>query len=380
MNSLRIAIIGGGLGGLTLARALQVHGVGATVFEREASAAERPQGGTLDMHAESGHLALCRAGLEAEFQAAARYEDQEMRIYNKAATLVYEDAEDAASGDRPEIDRGALRQLFLDSLEPSVVRWGYKLESILPAGNSAYQLQFTASRPETYDLVVGADGAWSRVRPLVSSQQPVYCGVTGVETGIDDVDRLFPEIAELVGRGMMFALGDSKGLLAQRNGNAQIRTYAALRVPEKWAASGEIDFTHPETARAQLAALFAGWSPKLLGLIVRSNDRIRPWPLYALPTGHRWEHRPGITLIGDAAHVMSPFSGEGANLAMLDASDLALVLTQSADGDSAVQSYEQTMFTRAEIAAAGASESLNSTIADGGLEALVAQMSRQREN
>ena len=199
MNLLRIAIIGGGLGGLTLARVLQVHGVGATVFEREASAAERPQGGTLDMHAESGHLALCRAGLEAEFQSAARYEDQEMRIYNKAAALVYEDAEDAASGDRPEIDRAVLRQLLLDSLEPGVVHWGHKLETVQPRGDGAYDLVFDGTSAEAFDLVVGADGTWSRIRPLVSAERPRYCGVTGVETSIDDVDRRFPALAALVG-------------------------------------------------------------------------------------------------------------------------------------------------------------------------------------
>lgn len=80
---LSIAIIGAGPGGLTLARILQQHGVQATVFEREAHAHERPQGGTLDLHVGSGQHAIECAGLSEAFMGIARYEDQGDRLYDK---------------------------------------------------------------------------------------------------------------------------------------------------------------------------------------------------------------------------------------------------------------------------------------------------------
>ena len=79
----RIAIVGGGPGGLTLARILYMRGIAATVFERDAHAFERPQGGTLDLHATSGQAAIRQAGLDAAFKIVARYEDQGMRVLDK---------------------------------------------------------------------------------------------------------------------------------------------------------------------------------------------------------------------------------------------------------------------------------------------------------
>ena len=363
----RIAIIGGGPGGLTLACVLHQQGITSTVYELDEHALARPQGGTLDLHPESGQLALRHADLETEFRSIARYEDQGTRLYDKTGKLLLKDA-DAASGDRPEVDRSALRQLLLDSLPEGIVHWGHKLSAIQPLEDGTYSVTFENDVTGVFDLVVGADGAWSRVRPLVSDARPAYSGVSFIEMGFDNVDTQHPEIAELVGHGTMFALGDSKALIAQRNGNAHIRVYAALRVPEDWFKQGGLDLSSPANTRRDLIEQFPDWAPSLLDMIYRCNDTILPRQLHALPIGHRWETRPGLTLLGDAAHLMSPFSGQGVNNAMLDAAELALALSKSDDWQSAVKSYEIIMLDRAEEAARHASEGLDSTIAPDGLE------------
>ncbi len=171
-SSIRIAIVGAGPGGLTLARLLHVAGIKTSLFERDGSATERSQGGTLDLHAESGQLALAHAGLTDGFLCIARYEDQGSRLYASDGRLLL--ADDDMSGDRPEVDRTALRDLLLDSLPPGAVAWGRGLREVIPRDDGHYDLVFDGAREGPFDLVIGADGAWSRVRPLVSRYQPQY--------------------------------------------------------------------------------------------------------------------------------------------------------------------------------------------------------------
>ena len=361
----RIAIIGAGPGGLTLARILYRNGLRASVFEREAHSAFRRQGGSLDMHAETGQFALRAAGLETEFRRVARYEDQGFRLYDKDGTLLLDEAD--SEGDRPEIDRAQLRQMLLSSLPEDAVRWGRSLQSITPDEDGTHQLRFDDGTEERFDFVVGADGAWSRVRPLLSAAGPVYTGVTFIELDIEDADAKHPKIAGLVGHGKMFALGESKGLIAQRNAHGHIFVYAGMRVPETWIADGDLDLSSSEAAKASLRDCFAGWSQNLLQLIQQAGKQITPRPLHILPVGHRWKSRAGVTLLGDAAHLMSPWSGEGANLAMRDAADLALTLAAESDWNAAVAKWEVATLTRAEIAAAGAKDGIEEAFSEDAL-------------
>ena len=284
------------------------------------------------------------AGLGKEFRDIARYEDQGTRLFDRGGALHFEEEGEAADFDRPEVDRTALRQILLDSLPPGLVRWGHRLMTIEPRDDGTFELAFEGGHAEAFDLVVGADGTRSRVRPLVSAAVPAYTGVSFASLGFDDVDERHSEIARLVGHGMLFAMGENRGLIAHRDANAHVGVYVALSVPEGWVTSGVIDPEHPDDAKAKLAEYFVGWSPKLLAMIRESGDRIAVLPLYALPVGHRWENRPGVTLLGDAAHVMTPFSGEGVNLAMIDAADLAIALADAEDWRAAVRSYEESMF------------------------------------
>jgi len=371
----RIGIVGGGPAGLTLARILHVHGIASVVFEREGRNRERPQGGSLDMHTDTGQFALRCAGLETAFQLVARYEDQGIRIADKHGRILFDDQ--GNEGDRPEVDRAQLREILLDSLPPGVVRWGHAPKSVEAQLDGTFELIFdngaadNGAAPERFDLVVGADGAWSQIRPLVSSVQPEYEGILFVEFHLADVDTQHLELAELVGHGKMFALGDCKGILVQRNSNGHVYGCGAFRSPQTWLSNSGCEAA---AAKAKLISVFEGWSENLLRLIYESDDQMTVRPLSFLPAGHSWKNRPGVTLLGDAAHVMSPFSGEGANLAMRDAADLALGLADCADWRAAVARFESAMFHRARVAAASALKALRDVFSEGGLAHALEQM------
>ena len=334
----RYAIVGGGLGGLTAARIMQGQGLKVAVFERDASREARRQGGSLDLHPNSGLWALSQAGLEAKFRALARPEGQDMRILDKHGEVLWEEVSSPDQPhdtimERPEIDRPLLRALLMDSLSEGTIQWGSALTAVEQpvSKNACHTLRFADGSAVTAEVVIGADGARSRVRPLLTEAQPSYCGVSYLELGIPDTDRMHPEASALVGQGSMFALSDDKGIMAQRNGDGRIRIYVALRIPANSFESLGVDLAAGSDARrAAIVKLFAGWAPQITALIEVCDGTCLPWPLYALPAGLRWPSHPCATLLGDAAHLMAP-SGEGANLAMQDGAELALELAKAGE-------------------------------------------------
>ncbi|HEY9104144.1 NAD(P)/FAD-dependent oxidoreductase [Chitinimonas sp.] len=374
MSPYPIAIIGGGPGGLTLARLLQQQGHKVTVFEADASPLVRGQGGSLDLHQESAQLALSKAGLTAAFLAVARFDGQAMRVADKHGTLLWDESVVSGKQDRPEVDRSELRQLLLDSLPSGTVWWGHKLKTAKPLASGGHLLQFESGQQATAELVVGADGAWSRLRPLLTDVQPGYSGVSFVELGLPDAAERTPRLAALVGQGKLMALQDDKGLIAQYNGDGRIRVYVALRVAEGWLAEQGLAEATPAQARTLLLAQFADWAPELRALIECSEDHMVPRPLYTLPIDHRWAGQPGITLLGDAAHLMSPFAGEGVNIAMLDALKLAEALQAEPDQASALARYEADLFERAQAAAQMSAYGMETCLAPDGAVRLKAMM------
>jgi 2-polyprenyl-6-methoxyphenol hydroxylase-like FAD-dependent oxidoreductase len=352
----RIAVVGGGPAGLTFARVLHRHGYPVAVLERDPGPDARPPGGTLDLHAGLGQLALDKAGLLAEFQALSRPEGQAMRILDADGTVLRDWRPGPDERANPEIDRGQLRDLLLGPLD---VQWGRGVTQVVPETRDGVRVHFADGRQETFDLVVGADGAWSRVRPAVSSVTPHYTGVTAVETSIDDVDTRHPDLARLIGDGSVAVYGANRSLVAQRNSGGHVKVYAKFRAPLDWHA--DLDLADAGAVRSSLLALFEGWAAPVLDLLGQGTAFVHR-PIHVLPVSHTWAHVRGVTLLGDAAHLMPPL-GAGANLAMLDGAELAEAIADDpADLDEAVRAFAEQMGARAGRWA---------TITTAGLERLV---------
>jgi len=347
-----VTIIGGGLGGLVLARVLHLHGIVSTVYEAEPSPTARDQGGMLDIHDYNGQVALRAAGLLDAFQDLILPGRQAMRVLDADGTLLLDQPDDGAGG-RPEVQRGELRRMLLDSLPSGTVRWGHKVGAVRTLGDGAHEVTFANGDTITSRLLVGADGAWSRVRPLLSAAVPAYSGMGYVETWLFDADTRHQSSASVVGSGQMGAPAQNKMIAAHRERGETLHTYVMLTRPEAWFAA--IDFSDHAAACARIAEEFSGWAPEITALITDSDTPPLHRPIFTLPDQHRWARVPGVTLIGDAAHLTRP-NGEGANLAMLDGAELGQALAaHPGDVEAALAAYEQAMFPRsAAVAAEGA--------------------------
>ncbi|MDX6743988.1 NAD(P)/FAD-dependent oxidoreductase [Actinocorallia sp. A-T 12471] len=337
----RISIIGAGPAGLTCARVLHRHGIHATVYDRDARPDARDQGGSLDLNADHGQAALREAGLLEDFARASRPEGQEMRQYDTSGQLLFHHVPEEGERFKPEIDRGDLRALLLRSLPQGTVVWGKALTEVAGPADGPRTLRFADGTSVETDLVIGADGAFSRVRPAVSAAVPHYSGISFLEAWFSDVTARHPDLADLVGEGSAAAADGQRGMFAQRNGGDRVRVYLIQRTPADWTAGQDTD-----ALRARLLDAYAAWSPRFRRIITDNDGPYVNRPIHALPVPHLWQHRPTVTLLGDAAHLMPPL-GVGVNLAMRDAADLALALAAEPTVAAAVRAYEATMLPRA---------------------------------
>lgn len=350
--TLSVTIIGAGLGGLLLARVLHVQGIASTVFEAEASPAARTQGGMLDIHAHDGQVALEAAGLTEAFKALILEGRQAFRLLAPDGAVLFEKPDDG-TGARPEVQRGELRQMLLDSLPAGIVQWGRKLVEVRSLGEGRHEVAFAdGTRIET-NLLIGADGAWSNVRSLLTGAVPEYTGTGCIDTYLFDSDTRHPASARAVGGGAMGTPVSGKAIMAHRERGDTLHAYIMLEKPRLWFST--IDVNNAASVTRWVAAEFDGWAPELTALIAHSDTVPVIRLFHALPAGHRWERVPGVTLLGDAAHVTAP-NGDGANLAMLDASELALAIAGNPDNvELALGTYEEAMFARsAQSASEGA--------------------------
>ena len=356
-----VTIIGAGLGGLTLARVLHVHGIPTTIYEAEPSADARTQGGQLDIHEHNGQVALEAAGLTDAFRAIIHEGGAASRVLDRHGTVLLEEPDDG-NGGRPEVLRGDLRRILIESLPARTIRWGRKLTDVAALGDGRHKLTFADGSSVRTELLVGADGAWSKVRPLLSDAKPEYVGVSFIETYLYDADVRHAAAAKAVGGGALFAPAPGKGIFAHREAGGVLHTYAQLKRPAEWFAG--IDFSDAAAAKARVAAEFDGWATALTALITDGETPPVLRTINALPNSHRWDRVPGVTLLGDAAHLAPP-AGEGANLAMFDGAELAkAIAAHPHDIEAALTTYEAAMFPRSEAEAADAHQILDLCIGE----------------
>jgi 2-polyprenyl-6-methoxyphenol hydroxylase-like FAD-dependent oxidoreductase len=372
----KIAILGAGPAGLTLASLFTKHNIPYTVFDlrsRPLPSAVNIPSGSLDLHQESGLLALKCCGLFEKFEQRKSECGEEFKLSDKTGAVKHQDE---GQGGRPEIARNSLTQLLLDSVPEDSIKWERKVLSISPAlgQEGKWCVNFSSeslnpaqqSDSKIYDLIIGADGAWSKIRPSITDVRPYFSGINCITLTIPYLTSKYPQLASLVGTGSYSACGEGKSIMVQRGSLESARIYLMISsppsssTPETWLSDSGLDRMSAEELKNELLTspeLFNPWGSDLKQLIATGCDaeseslgqdgRIDMRPLYMLPPGHTWTHVPGLTLLGDAAHLMTPFAGEGVNAAMLDALELSRAITGGLELDGAVREYEEGMFPRA---------------------------------
>ncbi|PMB63725.1 Tetracycline resistance protein from transposon Tn4351/Tn4400 [Beauveria bassiana] len=354
----RIAIVGGGPAGLTLGALLHRRRIPFTLFEYRpeptaAAASWALPSGMLDLHEGDGLRAIRACGLYDEFLPLTGECSEEFVLADKRGTRV--NVHSGGGGGeghderaRPEISRNSLTRLLLSRIPPESVRWGHKLQTAeYTEGNGVTRLDFGGSSGSSdeheFDLVVGADGAWSRVRTLLTRARPRYSNTQIVTATIRHITQKYPALAALVGSGTFSALGDRHAVITQRGPMDSARVHVWLTTTdEKLGVTTGLSRKPPTEAKAVLFdnnnyKFLGGFGPVVKHLVVTAlveEQHDNPGgvldirPLYALPYGTRWTSRRGLALIGDAAHVMLP-NGEGVNQAMLDATLLAEAVAEA---------------------------------------------------
>ncbi|WP_414941754.1 FAD-dependent oxidoreductase [Amycolatopsis sp. cmx-11-51] len=194
------------------------------------------------------------------------------------------------------------------------------------------------------------------MRPLLTPATPLYSGTCFIEIALTSGDPNHRASVAAIGSGTLMAAAPGKGITVHRYANGLVRGHVVLNRPEVWMRS--IDFGDPSAGLRQVCNEFDGWSPLLTDFVTESDAQPLLRPIYALPVGLSWDRTPGVTLVGDAAHLMSPFAGEGANLAMYDGADLASEMVEQLDIEVALAAYEERLFLRSSEVAGRSAQNL----------------------
>lgn len=360
LQNKQIAIVGGGPGGLTLARLLQLKGASIKVYERDINKDARVQGTTLDLHEESGLKALRQANLLDEFKKNYRPGADRMIIVNENAEIFFSDHERKPEADfgsehfRPEIDRGPLRKILLESLQPDTVVWDSQFVS-MEKQNDGWQLHFKNGSTAKSDIVIGADGANSKIRPHITDIKSFYSGISGLMGSVYNPETTVPNIHKLLKDGKIMAFGGGIFLCVASKGDGSLAFYLSYKTDENHFRN--LDLSDKIQKLSWFKNDFAEWGNVWHELFENAETPFMPIPIYCMPLDQTWEALPNLTMLGDAAHLMPPFAGEGVNMAMLDALELSECLCNDnfSDIQTAIASYEKQMRKRA---AAAAHESL----------------------
>ncbi|MPS73262.1 MAG: FAD-dependent monooxygenase [Chryseobacterium sp.] len=358
INNKSIAIVGGGPGGLTLARLLQLKGADVKVYERDFDKNARVQGSTLDLHDNSGLAAIRKADLLDEFKNNFLPGADRELIMNEQAEIFFSDHDTKVEENfghehfRPEIDRGTLRQILLESIQSETIVWDSRFVS-MEKENEGWRLHFKNGLSAYADIVIASDGANSKIRPYITDIKAFYSGVTMLEGNIYNAKETAPNINNLLKGGKIMAFGKEKNLLMGQKGNGDIGFYASFKADKNWSSTNGLDYSNKEQVLEWFKINYPEWSNIWYELFESTETPFVPRPIYCIPFDQNWETQSNLTMIGDAAHVMPPFAGEGANMAMLDALELSecLISEKYNSLTEAIAVYEKNMQKRASIAA-----------------------------
>jgi len=226
--------------------------------------------------------------------------------------------------------------------------------------NGSWQIEFKNGTSVMADIVIAADGANSKLRPYITPIKPFYAGVTAIEGAVYHSETNSPKIHELLNGGKIFAMSDGKSLIVSSKGDGSLVFYPGFKANEHWVRESGIDFADKAQVLTWFKQEYAGWDSVWQELFENADGSFIPRAQYCMPLDQTWEALPNLTMLGDAAHLMPPYAGEGVNMAMLDALELSQCLSSENFPDtlSAISAYENQMRARA---SATAMETLIST-------------------
>ena len=342
------------------------------------------QGSPLDMHEESGLAALRKAELVDELKKNIRHGADKKIVTNERAEIFFSDHEtlqDENLGDghfRPEIDRGQLRKILLESLQSETVVWNSHFVS-MEAHNEGWHLHFKNDSSVYADIVIAADGANSKIRKHITNTNALYSGITMLEINISNAEKATPNVNALLSGGKIMAFGNERCLLGGQKNNGDLGFYASFKTDENWTKNNGLDYSDKSQMLAWFKKEYSEWSSSWYELFENAKTPFIPRPIYYMPLSQTWKALPNLTMIGDAAHVMPPFAGEGANMAMLDALDLSEYLTSEKHStlDEAISFYEVNMRKRAAIATRESLENGERMHSEGALSEMLALFNRK---
>ena len=368
LENKQVAIIGGGMGGLMLARLLQLQNINVKVYERDLNSEVRVQGAPLDLHEDSGLIAMKQANLLDEFYknirpnaSKARIVDQNFELKFDEHSIIKESSQTNSENNldllqdiskpRPEIDRSVLRNILLNSLAPDSIIWNNQFTS-MEKENEGWRLHFKNKTTVYADLVIAADGANSKVRSYISTEKPIYSGITMIEGTIYNDKENASNLFEFSKGGKVLAFGMEQTIMYGTKGDGSLMFLLSSKIPENWIKENHLDFKNKQKIFEWFKEVYRDWGSEWDELFESNELYFIPRPQYYFPFNQSWATLKNITMIGDAAHKMPPFAGKGANLALLDAVELTDCLTnnQFPDTKTAISYFEKQMLERAAIA------------------------------